>query len=151
MMNTINSDQLLKDAKVLSRHLLGVSPSPVALQLYCEYVKNKTKILSPAESRLWALVLKFPILISIVDSGLQVVDHYHPIRHRIYIMSCILESQPELSHYFLPKSFSKTDKIKLIFDTASAILQLGIGIVFSKMALSLFRCTEFIKFSKSNN
>jgi hypothetical protein len=141
-MNTINPSPYSKEAKILSQYLVGADPSPLVLQLYCDGVTEKTTPLNSIETRLWSIAMKNAFYLDLVDNGLNRIDRYNPIRHRIYLMACILETQPEFSHLYLPKNFSIKNIIELLIYATLAVLKLGFGYIFVKVYFSLHNATS---------
>jgi hypothetical protein len=121
------TNDISSEAVQLSRYLLGVQPSDQARLLYSRAVQLKSNPLSPREKTLWRVMLKRNWLIPYVDAGLSIVDHYNPIRQRIFLMSCVLETQPLFSSYFLPRKFNFKEKLSLILKSLLAVFHLVVG------------------------
>ncbi len=81
--------------EIYFRYLCGKAPSPKLVELYRAAVAIHKIEFSKKENRLHNLSLHFPFLIPFIDGGLALTNPLSLYRKNIYIILCILETQPE--------------------------------------------------------
>jgi len=81
--------------EIYFRYLCGKNPSPKSLELYHAAITVHKIEFSEKENRLHNISLRFPFLISFIDGGLALTNPLSLYRKNIYIILCILETQPE--------------------------------------------------------
>jgi hypothetical protein len=89
------------------RYLSGKNPDAGLVELYQAAVAQHTLEFTEKENRLHQLSLRFPFLISFIDGGLALTQPLSLYRKNIYIILCILETQPA---YFPLLSSSMNEK-----------------------------------------
>lgn len=94
------------------RYLSGKNPDAKSLELYRAAIANHPLEFSKKENRLHSLSQRFPFLIPFIDGGLALTQPLTLYRKNIYIILCILETQPQ---HFPLLSSSMNEKSKQNF------------------------------------
>ena len=98
-------DEVACLTKYLLNGKLDIIPTDKSRLLYDRAVATIALPMSNLDFCIWQIMIQRPALIPFVDSGLCILDKFNPIRHRIYLMSCILETEPKFSKKFLSYNF----------------------------------------------
>jgi len=107
--------QLKQEATVLANYVLPKSKIKDHIaNLYAAAVMHQGLPLKKNEKQVFTLMLKFPWLLTFVDSALAIIDPMSAIRHRIFIMLAILEVQPEYTHFFLAQDFKRYQALRVL-------------------------------------
>lgn len=81
--------------EIYFRYLSGKNPDSRSLELYRGAIANHPIEFSKKENRLHSLSQRFPFLIPFIDGGLALTQPLSLYRKNIYIILCILETQPQ--------------------------------------------------------
>ena len=81
--------------EIYFRYLSGKNPDAKSVELYRAAITYHKIEFSKKENRLDNLSLRFPFLIPFIDGGLALTQPISLYRKNIYIILCILETQPE--------------------------------------------------------
>ena len=106
---------------ILTRYLINEENTETDRQLYQQGLAELDLSLTEKEEKLWIKIMKNPWLISFYDSGLAIMQPGSNIRGRIFLMLCILESNPLFSDKFLQKRYTFLDFISLIYKVIRAV------------------------------
>ncbi|MCG3166507.1 MAG: hypothetical protein POELPBGB_02286 [Bacteroidia bacterium] len=98
--------------EIYFRYLSGKNPGQPELELYHAAISHHTIQFTPKENRLHKCSQRYPFLIPFIDGGLALIQPLSPYRKNIYIILCILETQPQ---YFPLLSSSMNEKKKQNF------------------------------------
>lgn len=98
--------------EIYFRYLSGKNPNARSLELYHAALTHHQLEFSKKENRLHSLSQRFPFLIPFIDGGLALTQPLSLYRKNIYIILCILETQPA---YFSLLSSSMNEKSKQSF------------------------------------
>ncbi len=98
--------------EIYFRYLSRKNPDARSLELYSAAIAHHQLEFSKKENRLHKLSQRFPFLIPFIDAGLALTQPLSPYRKNIYIILCILETQPQ---YFPLLSSSMNEKSKQTF------------------------------------
>lgn len=98
--------------EIYFRYLSRKNPDTRSLELYRAALTHHQLEFSNKENRLHTLSQRFPFLIPFIDGGLALTQPLSPYRKNIYIILCILETQPA---YFPLLSSSMNEKKKQSF------------------------------------
>lgn len=98
--------------EIYFRYLSGKNPDARSLELYRATLAYHQLEFSKKENRLHSLSQRFPFLIPFIDGGLALTQPLSLYRKNIYIILCILETQPA---YFSLLSCSMNEKSKQSF------------------------------------
>lgn len=98
--------------EIYFRYLSGKNPDAKSLELYHAAIVHHRIEFSKKENRLHSLSQRFPFLISFIDGGLALTQPLSLYRKNIYIILCILETQPQ---HFPLLSSSMNEKKKQNF------------------------------------
>lgn len=121
------------EAQKLSRYLIGEDCPEATVQHYAAAVQKLFAILTPDQQRVWDRMMRWPIYMKLIDSGLAVTYPQSPLRKRIFIMLTLLESRPEFTRYFLPQERSIWYLVPLSFRAGLSAVYLIAGAVFTKV------------------
>jgi hypothetical protein len=106
---------IIKEAEIISRYLIGEKPINIVIQLYNDTLCKKQIQLDEFENILWRIILKYPFIIGAIDGGLCLMNPLSNLRKKIFIMSSILEVTPEYCKYFFSPKCSKFYLIRILF------------------------------------
>ena len=98
--------------EIYFRYLSGKNPDDKSLELYHAAIANHSIAFGKKENRLHSLSQRFPFLIPYIDGGLALTQPLSLYRKNIYIILCILETQPR---HFPLLSSSMNEKSKQSF------------------------------------
>ena len=118
------------EAKLLCRHLIGLDPNLPTSECYKKAWDTKGFVLDPLDENCLSLSTRFPWLIGFIDSGLAVSKPFCAYRQKIFIMSAVLETRPEYSHFFLPKPPSFRHVLRFIYVGFKTAVLMFIGLIF---------------------
>lgn len=121
--------------EIYFRYLSGKNPSQKSLELYCAAIAIHKIEFSKKENRLHNLSLRFPFLIPFIDGGLALTDPLSQYRKNIYIILCILETQPEFFHMLSSSSVQNKSNgfLSFIFSGARAAFTGVLGFILVKI------------------
>jgi hypothetical protein len=117
----------MDECDVLVRYLVKVPPSTGIRNLYYHTLQNFPIVFSEKQQRLWHVCLKKKWQLPYVDAYLAFKEPDHPIRKKIFIVTALLETQPEYSSFFLPSKGSFFEPALLLFRVIYALIKIGIG------------------------
>ncbi len=117
-----------REAPILSTYLLGRTCDAATSILYEQALGARGVVMTEAQAKLWARVLRQPRLLPFVDAGLALLDRYNPLRQRIFIMSAVLEVRPEFAGEFLPRRYRWHEIGVLMLGGCSAVLHSLAGV-----------------------
>jgi hypothetical protein len=84
-----------REAGLIARYLLGEAPRPEEAERWAHAVESAAAPLERArDRRLWALGMRSPFWLGLVDAGLALADPHSPVRHRVCLMLAVLEASP---------------------------------------------------------
>jgi len=112
------------EAEILCRYITGNKLDNDIRKRYYKIISFYSWKFSDREEKLWEQMMNKPWIIPYIDGGLRFLKPYSEIRKRLYIMICLLETQPLYADYFII-----SDKNRLL--SYSKILFYGIkGVYF---------------------
>lgn len=94
-------DSSARECRILSRHLIGVTPTREITTRYAAACRQLLGSRAPL-SRIESLAYRQPLLIGILDAGCGLVARDHVLRKKLLILTAILETTPEHARRFLP-------------------------------------------------
>lgn len=123
-----------KEVEIIVKYLTGKQAEEKVILEYTLGITNKKLMFNEAEEKVWKIVLKYPIILGIIDGGLFYVDKFSVIRKRIYLMLAILETRPLYYDCF----FSKNQKVLLsvlavVYYGVKGMLTVIFGIILLKL------------------
>lgn len=123
------------EAERISMYLIGSACSEKIANRYAEAVNIKKPTISRNDEALWHFALRGTFNMAITDSALALLNPYHPIRHRIYLMLAILEADVAFTHKFIAREhgFFKAF-VLLAYSGLVAFVQSIIGLCVLKLA-----------------
>lgn len=126
--------ELEKEAKQISRYLIGKECTGELAQRYVEaHQKLKIELLS-AEEFLWEKALKSRFWMACVDSGLAFIRPKSQIRRKIFVMLALLEASVDYCDEFLSEKKSRFFMVVyLIRQGIMALFFAVVGVVFIKI------------------
>lgn len=92
-----------KEVQVLCSYLVAQPASSRVIELYIEAV---SKVATPVNSRqrnTWDKCIRNPWILPLADAAWAWSEPFHPLRHRIFILLFILETQRDYQHRFRPE------------------------------------------------
>lgn len=113
---------------------LGASPADSLLE--DRYIKAVDAIAltdSEKEAAILSMVLKYPLLLPLVDSGLTYLNSSHSLRRRIIIMSALMETDTRYTHLFLQSKTSSFPVLSFIYRASIAGIKTLAGILLLKI------------------
>lgn len=117
-------------AQAIARHLIGEEALPAETARWREAVGMHGALIEyERDRRLWAMLMRRPALIGVVDAGLALADPHGPVRHRLFLMLAVLEASPQHTPRFLSQPFSRWALSGLALRMAAAALRATIGLV----------------------
>ncbi len=121
--------------EIYFRYLSGKNSSAKSLELYRSAIAIHKIEFSEKENRLHNLSLRFPFLISFIDGGLALTDPLSAYRKNIYIILCILETQPEFFPLLSSSSIQNRSNgfLTFIFHGTRAAFTGALGFVLVKI------------------
>lgn len=118
------------DARLVARHLIGEPPSDAEAARWIEAVRRRGVGLErPRDARLWALAMRHPWLIGLVDAGLAFTDPHSPVRHRLLLMLAVLEASKHHCRRFLPAPYPRVALALVAVRGFTAALRAAAGLV----------------------
>jgi hypothetical protein len=93
-----------KQAEVFSNYIVGEPPKPGAISLFKKRVGKYTPTGGSLDAKLLDFISSSTWSVAFVDAGLALIKPQSEVRKRIFIMFAILETDPDYSNVFLPKS-----------------------------------------------
>ena len=119
----------LREAVLIARYLLGVSLSHELQVRYATAIERLQVHLDQEEQRLWRFVERYPKTLRMIDGGLAFLKPQGGIRRKIYTMFAILETCPEYSDEFLPKTCTLLGLFRFAAIGLRAGLAAGLGLI----------------------
>jgi hypothetical protein len=86
----------------LARYLVGSSCPESAAADYWQAIEKLGGELDAHHRQVWERMMQSALLLRCVDAGLALTSPSSAIRKRIFVMFCILETEPSLALHFLP-------------------------------------------------
>ncbi len=118
-----------REGALLALHLIGEPARPEEIERWRRAIEVRGVTLErERDRRLWALMLRAPWLIGVVDAGLALADPHSPVRHRLYLMLAVLEASPAHTRHFLPSRFPRVWLAGLALRVAAAALRSALGL-----------------------
>jgi NADH dehydrogenase len=131
---------VLREASLISRYLLRITPSSELQYRYAEAIQRLKITLDRDEDRLWRIVKRYPKTLHMIDGALAFLKPQGGIRRRIYTMLAILEASSEHCERFLPKPCSSFQMIRIIGIGLRAGLITLLGLLFIQMLKVKWNC-----------
>jgi len=125
--------QAEKEAIIFTKYLVDGEASEQAIELY-KNVISKGKP-GEADKKLIKYMLKHPISIGYIDSGLALINPTSEARKRLYIMLAILEASVDYHHLFLAKKRSPIYIIMILYTGLRAVAKALIGMLLVKVVV----------------
>lgn len=123
----------IDEANCLSLFLVG-SPCPQdAAVAYWQAIEKLGGELDTDNRLAWERMMKSALLLRCVDAGLALTSPTSTLRKRIFVMFCILETEPEMAIYFLPRQRGFIYLPVVAWHGVRAILAAVLGIALVKM------------------
>jgi hypothetical protein len=119
-----------KEAHLLAKYLINQKASQRVVELYRAAGELHQIEFSPPQERVWQFCLSYPWSLNYIDAALAFTDRYHPVRNKIFLMQAILETQRELSLFFLPQKRNSFYLAVIFLRSLSAILKIALGKLF---------------------
>jgi|SRR5579884_564157 len=119
--------KLRYEASMVTRYLIGVSPSRSVQDRYAAAMYALKIDLDQVEQKLWNLAVSSIAIMRLIDGGLALVRPESGIRRKIYTMLAILECSPDYTTYFLPRRFSPLQCVILLLSAARAVVVGALG------------------------
>lgn len=95
-------EHLEEQAKIISRYLVGHTPSRAIRQRYVQAIQASPLQISKADHQLLQYITRHPWAIGIIDAFLVFSNPESEVRRRLYVLFAILEASPEDNNKFLP-------------------------------------------------
>jgi hypothetical protein len=90
------------EADALAYYLIDAEcPAASSVDYERALIAHGAKLL-PREQKVWLLMVRYPLFMRCIDAALALQSPSSTIRKRIFIMLCMLETEPGLCHHFLP-------------------------------------------------
>lgn len=102
---TPKDESVLREAGLLSRYLIGKTPSGPIAERYAHAVDRLFK--ENEESRALRLARRAPRLLPCIDAACGLFFPDDPLRKRLLVMAAVLETTPEHADYFLPRHLGR--------------------------------------------
>lgn len=97
------SEEQIWEADRLAHYLIGTGCPPQAAVDYFRAIDAHGAELTQSEAKAWGSMLRSRLLLRSIDAGLALTSPASILRKRIFIMLCILETEPSLADQFLPR------------------------------------------------
>ncbi|HAS43995.1 MAG TPA: hypothetical protein DCS93_26190 [Microscillaceae bacterium] len=98
---------LQQEAEILARYLIRKKPTTKVVDLYVKAMQTVTLTYLPKDYTLLKLIIRKRFLLPYIDAGLGISVPNSVIRHKLLIMSAIVETQPQYASLFLNRKRSK--------------------------------------------
>jgi hypothetical protein len=125
------------EALMLTRYLVGTTPSPDLIERYRE--ANRTLWTAPPppfEAGLVAFVRRHPWSLGCLDAAAALRQPAGRLRGKVLVMSAVLETSPALADEFLPRSVpAGMLVVRLAAAGAVAIAQAALGLLLYPLAV----------------
>ena len=91
-----------KEVQVLCSYLVALPASSKVVELYNEAVSNTAIPLTSRQRNTWDTCIRNPWILPLADAAWAWSEPFHPLRHRIFILLSILETQRGYRQKFQP-------------------------------------------------
>lgn len=133
MINNKGNQVLNKEALIFATYLLGEKPTQRVVVLYIQAIQNIVFNYHTKDQKFLRLIYKRPFLLPYLDAGLAVIIPTSTVRHKLLLMSAIIETQPNYAHLFLNQKRSAFYLFTIAWVGARSILKALVGILLVKM------------------
>jgi len=123
--------ELRQEASLFGRYYLKHEPNREVVNLYVRAFSDD----SSARSKALIFVRNHPSTLRYVDSGLAIVDPESEVRHRLYVMFAILESNAEYHDLFLMRKRPPLYVIVVAIVGLLAVVRSFVGVVILKAVI----------------
>lgn len=128
--------QLEPEANIIGEYLLGKkNPIKKSIGLYIKAIEVKQINLTKNENKIWVFMIKNKWSIGCIDSALAFFSPQSNIRKRLLVMLAILETMPEYTDLFLPRSRPLLYHLYILWVGCRAILKTMAGYLLLKFIL----------------
>ena len=127
-------------ARRVARHLIGEDPTPAEAARWAHALEVAALPLErERDRRLWALGMRSPAWLGLIDAGLALSDPWSPVRQRLCLMLAILEASPDHAHRFLPARWGAGGWLALAARGTLGVLRAACGLALVRSWGTLWR------------
>ncbi len=101
MLNKTKMLENIDEAGILCKYITGRELNDSVSNRYYKIICVNNRDFSDIEKKIWRIMMRKSWVIPYVDGGLRFLKPYSEIRKRLYIMLCLLETQPDYADYFI--------------------------------------------------
>ena len=117
----------MDECDILARYLIGRPATPGLRSSYHRALKNIPVHFTEEQQQVWNHCMKRAWMLPHVDAYLGFRHPDHPIRKKIFIMLCMLETQPDYSDLFLPSRGKFCQLVAVMATGISALARIFTG------------------------
>jgi hypothetical protein len=133
-------DDLPRHARLVARHLIGEEPTADEAARWARALEVAALPLErERDRRLWALAMRGPGWLGLVDAGLALADPHSPVRQRVCLMLAILEASPAHTRHFLAGRWGPGALLALGARGTAAVLRAAAGLALVRSWGTLWR------------